>query len=137
MIKEDLYFIREHRKEMDGIHQAIANLMSSVTDISVHYSDMPHSQRYRDKFADYVAKKEEYQLQLLEVEQKYMERYVRIENAIAEIPFPQKQIIRLHYEQRKSWKTIAKETHYSKSYCKKLHSYALKRLGIEKENQKK
>lgn len=116
---------------MDGIHQAISNLMSSVTDLSVHYSDMPRSQAYKDKYAEYVARKEELEMQLLEIESAYMERFVRIEAAIAEIPYNQQRVIRLHYEQRKSWRTIARETHYSKSYCKRLHTIALKRLGAE------
>lgn len=139
MLKDDLNYIRDLKKHMDGIHQSIADLMDSVTDTSVHLSDMPHSQRYKDRFAEYVAKKEERQLELLEIEEQYMERYVRIERAIAEIPYQQQQIIRLHYEQRKSWKSVSAETHYSKSYCKKIHTAALKRLGVikPKTNQKK
>lgn len=131
MIKDDLHFIRDYRKQMDGIHQAISDLTDSVTDTSVHYSDMPRSQAYKDKFAEFVARKEQMLIQLMDVEKQYMERYVRIEQAIAEMPFQQQQMIRLHYEQRKSWKSISRETHYSKSYCKKIHTAALTRLGIK------
>ena len=131
MTKNDLIALRERKQKMNGLHRAIADLRASVTDTSVHLSDMPRSGQYRDAFAEFVIKKEAVEIRLLAIETEYMELFATVEEGIAELPFAQQTIIRLRYEQGLTWRETSQKSHYAKSYCKTLHKKALKNLEIE------
>lgn len=131
--KSDLVILREHKQRMDGLHRAIADLRATVTDTSVHLSDMPRSGQYHDAFAEFVAKKEAIEIRLMQVEAEYMEKYADVEEGIMFLPFAQQKVIRMRYEKAMSWREISQNAHYAKSYCKTLHRKALERLDPDPE----
>ena len=131
--KNDLIFLREYKQKMDGLHRAIADLRATVTDTSVHLSDMPRSGQYHDAFAEFVAKKEAIEIRLMQVEAEYMEKYAEVEEGITVLPNAQQTVIRMRYEKGMSWREISRKSHYAKSYCKTLHHKALERLDPDPE----
>jgi len=131
MKKDDLIHLREYKEKMDGLKRAIADLEATVTDISVHLSDMPRSGQYRDVLAEFVAKKESVEIRLMQVTAEYMERFVTVEEKISVLPYAQQTVIRLYYEKALSWTKVSRESHYARSYCKTLQKKALERLEQE------
>lgn len=120
--------LSESERQIERLRERVIRIEAELMRITPRLAGMPGGAD-RDKIADGVAK-------IVDLEQEILNRMFRLENErlriedeIAQLPEQQKRVISARYVEGKSWKKVAKETHYNAKYVFMIHRAALSRLG--------
>lgn len=123
---EEAAFAESRIKSLQERRERLRERMEHITQT---FSDMPHSQRQTDKFAEYASKVDaidrEYAMLIIDME----ENRLVCEQAIQHLNHKQRTVFEKRMFQRKNWNRISRETHYSERWCQKLYAQAEKRLS--------
>lgn len=120
------------RKNIEKLIETLEELKALRDCQSPRLTDEPRSTKAIDKIGDLVAKLNEVESELMK---KYTEAYEAlsaIESAIEVLPEREQYLIRLRYIQFKDWPEVCVLMSYSWRHTHRVHSNALKLLGIEK-----
>ncbi len=128
MTKQELERMADLNEIIGQLKKKKEQLFESRTSLAIHYSDMPKAQNYEDPMAEYVARLEEYELQLAEVIDEHAALYIRYARAVADLRYRERQVLRLRYERRIGWKKIAKIIGYAESRVYEIHRDALEKI---------
>jgi len=118
-----------HRREK-ALEERRERLRESVQRYAAPLSDMPHGSSWKDPMAEYAAKLDELDRQILDLVMQIENRIQQIEDFTKSLTPNQAAVVRLRYENGYSWGRIAKELNYSKGHCRNLHTDAMKRLDL-------
>ena len=111
------------------LQQQKTRLRQRMTAMSQGNDGMPHSRRYEDRLAHYMARLDEVEREYDRMIMAAEELRFRVESEISSKLTPrQQQIVRLRLLQNKPWMTIARITHLEESTCRKTLKQALKKL---------
>lgn len=127
---EDLKRLRTMRQEIESKRERIARLRSQMERMTQMLSLAPGgglAQTIEDQMAEYLALEEELTSAILALEYDIN----CAEAAIDQLPGSEALILRLRYVDCLPWGKVAKETHYCRQQCFRLHRQAIDRLNGE------
>lgn len=126
--KRDLQNLRELKRRQKTVEERILHLRSSVLRTSPNLDGLPHGGAYKDAMAEYVAKLDQLQWDMIKIETRLNEEIIRVEDAIRRLPTQQCAVIWMRYVENKSWNRIKNELHYERTWVFETHAKALKAL---------
>lgn len=117
-ISSKRFMAQSYRELAEGMH-------------SQKYSDMPKNQnRQIQPMVDALNKAMEIEEEIIELEQLLQEKKTFVMDSIYEIDSNEFQIVLIkRYFEKKSWKQISEEMHYSERWIYKLHGAALEEMS--------
>ena len=123
--KRDLQNLRELKRRQKTVEERILHLRSSVLRTSPNLDGLPHGGAYKDAMAEYVAKLDQLQWDMIKIETRLNEEIIRIEDEIRKLPPQQCAVVWMRYAEEKSWGKIANELHYDRTWVFRLHAKAI------------
>ena len=126
----DLHQLQEMRRKKERLEYEREILRESALRVTQTISDMPHASSWMDPMAEYAAKLDDLDRQIMDLTISIEKQILLIESIIQILPANQANVIRCRYENGYSWRRVARELHYTKGHCKNLHTAALKKLGL-------
>ena len=111
------------------LQQQKTRLRQRMTAMSQGNDGMPHSRRYEDSLAHYMARLDEVEREYDRLIMAAEELRCKVESEISSKLTPRQQkIVRLRLLQNKPWMTIAGMTHLEESSCRKTFKQAITKL---------
>ncbi len=107
--------VRDADRRVEQLRERVMNLRMLTTDISVHYTDMPHSDSPdQQKILTILAQIDEMEREIAEAEASAKATRLDVGMTVCRLKDPSAQkVLLLHYLEGKKWKEVAEEIRYS------------------------
>ena len=128
MDKKQLVYIMTEYRSIGSIERRIAALEETLERTTVQLNGMPHGSDGADKMSAMVADIVDLMTKLDERRIKCEKDMQEVERVFDSLPDQQRRVMRLRFIDGMSWKKIAKETHYDRSYLIRIQQAALERI---------
>lgn len=128
MTRIELERMADLNKTITDLERKKEELFERQIRITQFLSDMPKSHTHYDKMAAYVAQVEEIEIAFADVIAEHSALLIRYYRAVATLKEREREILKLKYEERKSWRRIAAALNYSESRAQGIHREALKKI---------
>ena len=115
-------------KKRATYEERIMRLRVSILRTTPQLDGMPHGGQQRDLMAEYAARLDALERQLMATETEINARIQTIEETVRRLPMRQCAVVWMRYVDNMSWEKIARELHYSKRNLYYLHRDAIKTL---------
>ena len=115
-------------RSIGSIERRIATLEETLERTTVQLNGMPHGSDRADKMSAMVADIVDLMTKLDERRIKCEKDMQEVERVFDSLPDQQRRVMRLRFIEGMSWKKIAKETHYDRSYLIRIQQAALERI---------
>lgn len=122
MTIDDLKNVRRQKLRVEALQERIERLRSRAEYTQQQLGECGRSDPTRDRLAEYVAELDELEKQLTGEMIALEKQLVVVDAELGKLPENQEKVLRLKYFSGKRWNEVAKEIHYSESYCKALSS---------------
>lgn len=131
----DIHTVRDLRRRIEGLQERIARIRSSLEGSTIRIRDLPGgASKEQDRMASDVARLLELEDQLKARVLEYETELIVIDEALAALPSPEQEIMRLRYVDGLKWWEVGNRLNYSEDWCKELHRKALHRLENTHDN---
>ena len=125
----DIHTVRDLRRRIEGLQERIARIRSALEGSAIRIRDLPGgASKERDRMATDVVRLLELEDQLKARVMEYETELIVIDEALAALPSPEQEIMRLRYVDGLEWRQVAAKLHYSEDRCWALHREAQKLL---------
>ena len=122
MTAEDLKGLLDCHAQIKSLQRRLDRLReASASPPSMRLSFAPRGAGSSDPVGEGVARLVELEAELLQKIAGLEAHIRRVEAGIDALPPRQRAVLRARYVDGLSWREVAKKTHYSTDYCKKIH----------------
>jgi RNA polymerase sigma factor (sigma-70 family) len=117
----DIHTVRDLRRRIEGLQERIARIRSTLEGSAIRLRDLPGgASKERDRMASDVAKLLELEDQLKARVLEYETELIVIDEALAALPGPEQEVMRLRYVDGLKWREVAQHMNYDERWCKRL-----------------
>lgn len=117
----DIHTVRNLRLHIEGLQERIARIRASLEGSAIRIRDLPGgASKERDRMATDVARLLELEDQLKAQVLEYETELIVIDEALAALPSPEQEIMRLRYVDGLKWWEVAQRMNYDERWCKRL-----------------
>lgn len=125
----DIHTVRDLRRRIEGLQERIARIRSALEGSAIRIRDLPGgASKERDRMATDVARLLELEDQLKARVLEYETELIVIDEALAALPSPEQEIMRLRYVDGLKWRQVAQHMNYDERWCRRLAKRAEDRL---------
>lgn len=128
MTRNDLERMAGLNKQIQDLERKKEELFDRQIRITQFLSDMPKGHTHYDKMAAYVAQLEEIEIEFADVIAEHSALLIRYYRAVANLKDREREVLKLKYEERKSWRQITMKMNYSESRAQEIHREALAKI---------
>ncbi|MBC8531793.1 sigma factor-like helix-turn-helix DNA-binding protein [Gehongia tenuis] len=117
----DIHTVRDLRRRIEGLQERIARIRSSLEGSTIRIRDLPGgASKEQDRMASDVARLLELEDQLKARVLEYETELIVIDEALAALPSPEQEVMRLRYVDGLKWWEVAQRMNYDERWCKRL-----------------
>lgn len=117
----DIHTVRNLRLHIEGLQERIARIRASLEGSAIRIRDLPGgASKERDRMATDVARLLELEDQLKAQVLEYETELIVIDEALATLPSPEQEVMRLRYVDGLKWWEVAQRMNYDERWCKRL-----------------
>ena len=117
----DIHTVRNLRLHIEGLQERIARIRASLEGSAIRIRDLPGgASKERDRMATDVARLLELEDQLKAQVLEYETELIVIDEALAALPSPEQEVMRLRYVDGLKWWEVAQRMNYDERWCKRL-----------------
>ena len=120
MTIEDLKNVRRQKLRVVALEERIESLRSRAEYNQRQLGECGRSDPTRDRLAEYAAELDELERELTGEMIVLEKQLVFVDAELAMLPKKQAEVLQLKYCEGKRWREVAKNVHYSESYCKAM-----------------
>ena len=128
MTRIELERMADLNETIEDLERKKEELFKRQIRITQFLSDMPKSHTHYDKMAAYVSQLEEIEVAFADVIAEHSALLIRYYRAVATLKEREREILKLKYEERKSWRQITMKMNYSESRAQEIHREALAKI---------